>query len=150
MYPPYPPDTGRLQTSDLDQPSPVISPFPLSAGPFSFVDLGATRPPEGTMAVDTQPLKGQRPLTLCGLLQKTQISPEVLPLSDVNAKEELSRDPRGCPGAPRQVPDGPNAQKCNENHFFFNDFEMALDALWEHPSVAKGLPMAPQSSREMA
>ena len=51
---------------------------------------------------------------------------------------------------PREVPDDPNVQKYNENQKFFNDFEMALNALWEHPSVAKLLPMAPQSSRKIA
>ena len=71
-------------------------------------------------------------------------------MSDINAKENLSRTPQDCPGSPRQVPDDSNAQKCNENQWFFNDFEMALDALGELPNVNKGSPMAPQSSREMA
>ena len=51
---------------------------------------------------------------------------------------------------PREVPDDANAQKYNNKQWFFNDFEMALNALWEHPSVAKGLPMDPKSSREIA
>ena len=89
-------------------------------------------------------------MTLFGLLQKTKISAEVLPLSEVDATEDPSRTPRGCPGPIREFPDDLNAQKCNKNQWFFNDFEMALNALGGLPNVAKGSPMAPQSSREMA
>ena len=83
----------------------------------------------GSTAVDPPPPKGQRPLTLCVFLQTPKICTEDFPLSDVNAKEDLSRTPKGCLGPPREVPDDPNAQKCNKNHWFFNDFEMALNAL---------------------
>ena len=62
-------------------------------------------------------------------MKTPNISAEVLPLSDVNAKEDLSRTPKGCLGPPREVPDDPNAQKCNKNQWFFNDFEIALNAL---------------------
>ena len=51
---------------------------------------------------------------------------------------------------PKEVPDDLNARKCYKNLWFFNDFEMALNALGGLPNVAKGSPMAPQSSREMA
>ena len=102
------------------------------------------------MAVDPPPLKGQQALTLFSLLQKPNVSLEVLPLSDVNAKEDLSRTPQGCPGPPRQVRNNPNAQKCHKKQWFFNDFEMALDALGELPNINKGSRMAPQSSQEMA
>ena len=71
-------------------------------------------------------------------------------MSDVNAKEDLSRTPKGCLGPPREVPDDPKAQKCNKNQWFFNDFEMALNALGEPLSVAKGSPMAPQPSQDVA
>ena len=102
------------------------------------------------MAIDPHPPKGQRPLTLFGLLQKPKISAEVVPLSEVEDDEDLSRTPRGGLGPPREIPDDLNAPKCKKKQWFFNDFEIALDALGELPNVAKGSPMAPQSSREMA
>ena len=120
----------------MSRPSPSIScgeakhsPFPLSAGPISLVDFALSGKQLGPTPVDPPPPKGQRPLTLIGILKTPNISAEVLPLSDVNAKEDLSRTPKGCLGPPREVPDDPKAQKCNKNQWFFNDFEMALNAL---------------------
>ena len=104
----------------------------------------------GSTPVDPPPHKGQRPLTLFVFFQKTKISAEVLPLSDVNADTDLSRTPRGCTGPPREFPHDLNAPKCIKKQWFFNDFETALNALGELPNVAKGFPMAPQSVREMA
>ena len=89
-------------------------------------------------------------MTLFGLLQEPKISAEVLPLSDVNADKDPSRTPQGCQGPSREFPDDSNAQKCNKNQWFFNDLEMALNALGGGPNVAKGSPMAPQSSHEVA
>ena len=63
-------------------------------------------------------------------------------MSDVNAKEDLSRTPKGCLGPPREVPDDPKAQKCNKNQWFFNDFEMALNALGG-PKRRQGVPLGP-------
>ena len=125
-------------------------PFPLSAGPFSSVGIAPTCSQRGSTAADPPPLKGQQALTLFGLLQTQNISPEVLALNDVNANKDLSRTPQGCPGPPRQVPDDRNAQKCCKNTWFFNGFEMALDALGELPNVKKGSPMAHQSGQKMA
>ena len=71
------------------------------------------------MAIDPPLLKGQQALTLFGLLQKPKVYAEVLPLSDVNAKERLSRTPKGCLGLPREVPDDANAQKHNKKHMVF-------------------------------
>ena len=88
-------------------------------------------------------------MTLFGLLQKPKVYAEVLLLSDVNAKEDLLRTPRGCPRPPNQITDD-NAQKWYEKQWFFNDFEMALDALGELPNIKTGSPMAPQSGQEMA
>ena len=100
---------GVFKLLVLTRPSPSIScgeakhsPFPLSAGPISSVGIGSTRPPEGSTAVDPPPLKGQQALTLFGLLQKPKVYAEVLPLSDVNAKERLSRTPKGCLGPPQR------------------------------------------------
>ena len=94
-------------------------------------------------AVDPPPPKGQRPLTLCVFLQTPKICTEDFPLSDVNAKEDLSRTPKGCLGPPREVPDDPNAQKCNKNQWFFNDFEMALNALGGAQTSPGGPPWPP-------
>ena len=89
-------------------------------------------------------------MTLFGRLQKPNVSLEVLPLSDVNAKEDLPRTPEAAQGPLREIPDDLNAQKCNKNQRFFNDFRMALNVLGELPNVAKGAPLAPQSSQDMA
>ena len=63
-------------------------------------------------------------------------------MSDVNAKEDLPRTPEAAQGPLREIPDDLNAQKCNKNQWFFNDFEMALNALGGLPNVTKGDPMA--------
>ena len=56
--------------------------------------------------------------------------------------------PKAAQGPLREIPDDLNAQKCNRNQWFFNDFEMALNALGGGPNVAKGSPMAPPSPPE--
>ena len=110
---------GVFKFYERSRPSPSIScgeakhsPFPLSAGPISLVVACPTCSQRGSTAADPPPPKGQRPLTPFGLLLDPKISAEVLPLSDIDAKEDLSRTPQGCPGPPRQVPNDPNAQKC--------------------------------------
>ena len=101
------------------------------------------------MAVDPPPLKGQA-LTLFCLLQKPNVSLKVLPFSDVNAKEELPRTRKAAQASLREIPDDLNAQKWNKNQWFFNDLKIALNALGGLPNVAKGSPMVPQSSQEVA
>ena len=44
---------------------------------------------------------------------------------------------------PKEVPDNLNAQKCNKNQWFFNDFEMALNALGGGAKSRKGVPHGP-------
>ena len=75
---------------------------------------------------------------------------DVLPLSDINAKEDLPRTLEAAQGPLQEIPDDLNAQKWDKHQWFFNNFEIAPNALGGLPNAAKGTPMASQSFQEMA
>ena len=136
--------SSHLLPSPAGRRSTPLSPLSWPNLICSFVPgIGSTCYPEGSTAVDPPSPKGQQALTLFGLLQKPNVSLEVLPLSDVNAKEDLPRTPEAAQGPLREIPDDLNAQKCNKNQWFFNDFEMALNALGGAQTSPRGPPWPP-------
>ena len=87
-------------------------------------------------------------LDLLEYLAKNEIPAKVLPLTEVDADKNLSTTPRGWPGHPKRFQMTPMLGNEIKASWFFDDAETTLDALGQHPNVAKGIPMAPSPAKK--